>query len=316
MGSKRAEANFITVDPHLTAVLAMADKIAKSDIPCLIQGESGTGKEVLVKRIHASSLRASKPLITVNCGAIQETLILSELFGHEKGAFTGATHQKPGLVETANGGTLFLDEIAELGFEVQSKLLRFLQEGESFRIRGKAPIKLNVRVLSATNKDPLERIKAGLFREDLYYRINTVTLNLTPLRKRPGDIEPLLSAFLKGGAPSDIKGFTSDAIEKLKSYPWPGNVRELQNAVERFKILCDPPLVTVDDVKKHLNFGQEAARQPETFDLSLLEKHHIFHVLSHFEGNKTKAAQAMGITVKTLYNKLARYQSERGQSLN
>ncbi len=316
MGSKRSGTSFITADPHLMSVLAMADKIAKSDVSCLIQGESGTGKEVLAKRIHAASFRSAKPLVTVNCGAIQETLILSELFGHEKGAFTGATHQKPGLVETANGGTLFLDEIAELGFEVQSKLLRFLQEGESFRIGGKAPIKLNVRVVSATNKDPLERIKAGLFREDLYYRINTVTLSLTPLRRRPNDIEPLLSEFLKAGAPSEVKGFTADAITKLKSYPWPGNVRELQNAVERFKILCDPPLVTVDEVVKHLNFGQEAASQPETFDLSLLEKHHIFHVLSHFEGNKTKAAQAMGITVKTLYNKLARYQSERGQSLN
>jgi transcriptional regulator with PAS, ATPase and Fis domain len=311
---------FITVDPQLRSVLEMADKVALTDVPCLIQGESGTGKEVLARRIHHHSARAKKNLVSLNCGAIQESILLSELFGHEKGAFTGAFAQKQGLVEVADGGTLFLDEIAEMGLEAQAKLLRFLQDGESYRVGGKTPIRLNVRVLSATNKDPVQQIKAGKFREDLYYRINTVTLRVTPLRRRPHDIEPLIATFLKTGTQTQVTQFSEAALSLLKAYAWPGNVRELQNAVERFKILCDSATVTKDDVQNLLRLGEivesPSAPSTDTFDLSQIEKLHILRVLAHFEGNKTKAANAMGITVKTLYNKLARYQEDQNPALN
>ncbi len=310
---------FITVDPSLLAVLKMADRVAATEVAVMIQGESGTGKEVLARRIHEQSKRADRNLVSLNCGAIQESLLLSELFGHEKGAFTGAHTQKIGLVELADGGTLFLDEIGEMGFEAQAKLLRFLQEGEAYRLGGKSPFKVNARILSATNRDLPQLVREGKFREDLFYRINTVCLRVTPLRQRPADIAPLIENFLSSGTQTDVKRFSTQAMDLLKRYRWPGNVRELQNAIERFKILCENVEVTAEDIHKHLRLGElepVADTTSETFDLGIIEKKHILRVLSHFEGNKTKAANAMGITVKTLYNKLARYEQERTQSLN
>ncbi|MBY0370651.1 sigma-54 dependent transcriptional regulator [bacterium] len=304
---------FLTIDPHMLSVLKTADKVAPTEVPVLIEGESGTGKEVLARRIHQNSQRASKPLVSLNCGAIQESLLLSELFGHEKGAFTGAISQKVGLVELADGGTLFLDEIGEMGLETQAKLLRFLQEGEIYRVGGKTPIQVDVRVISATNRELAARTQEGRFREDLYYRINTVTLRITPLRQRPCDIPVLAEAFLNQGTQTRVKMFSEDALQVLRQYRWPGNARELQNAVERFKILVEAETISGDDVPKHLRLGRREPEIPEasdTFDLSLIEKRHILRVLAHFSGNKTKAANAMGITVKTLYNKLARYEQE------
>ncbi len=301
----------------MLSVLRMAEKVASTDVAVLIQGESGTGKEVLARRIHHLSKRADKPMVCLNCGAIQETLLLSELFGHEKGAFTGAVSQKMGLVELANGGTLFLDEIGELGTEAQTKLLRFLQEGEAYRIGGKTPIQVNVRVISATNRDIPARIRENKFREDLFYRINTVSLQVTPLRQRPGDIPALAESFLRAGTQTHVKRFSNDALALMKTHRWPGNVRELQNVVERFKILGETETIGTEDVRKQLRLGHRELMIPDvedTFELSMIEKRHILRVLSHFEGNKTKAANAMGITVKTLYNKLARYQQE--QQLN
>lgn len=307
---------FLTQDPSMLNLLQMVAKIAPSEVTALIQGESGTGKELIAKRIHQQSHRRNKTLVSINCGAIQDTLLLSELFGHEKGAFTGAVIQKKGLVEVAHEGTLFLDEIGEMGMEAQAKLLRFLQEGEIFRVGGKAPIKVNVRVISATNKDLEGAVKRGQFREDLYYRINTVTLRIAPLRKRPNDIPLLINKFLEKPAigNSPVRSVSPKAMELLKRYPWPGNVRELQNTVERFKILVDSEVISDNDIPFNIRNPEIEADcfdGASTFLLSQIEKRHILRVLSHFRGNKTKAANAMGITVKTLYNKLALYERER-----
>jgi len=306
---------FLTNDPNILSMLQMVGKIAPSDATVLIQGESGTGKELVAKRIHELSKRASKNLISINCGAIQETLLLSELFGHEKGAFTGAINQKKGLVELANGGTLFLDEIGEMGLEAQAKLLRFLQEGEIYRVGGKAPIKVNVRIVSATNRDLETQVKNGKFREDLFYRLNTVTLRIAPLRKRPSDISLLIEHFLKDDklGISLVKAVSPAAMEILKRYHWPGNVRELQNTVERFKILGESEVITENDIPFNITkSGQECEADnfddPASLLLSQVERKHILRVLNHFKGNKTKAADALGITVKTLYNKLAGYE--------
>lgn len=308
---------FITQHAPTLSVLQMADRIAGTEVAVLIQGESGTGKELVAKRIHEKSLRAGRPMVSLNCGAIQETLLLSELFGHEKGAFTGALYQKKGLVEVADGGTLFLDEIGEMGMETQAKLLRFLQDGELYRVGGKAPIHVNVRIVSATNKDLETQVKAGKFREDLFYRINTVTLRITPLRKRPDDIPLLVQRFLKSGngQVSGPHSISSRALEILKKYNWPGNVRELQNTVERFKILVDGEVITENDIPlnlKNLVVPDDSFDSQDSFLLAHIEKKHILRVLAHFNGNKTKAASAMGITVKTLYNKLALYEKEVG----
>lgn len=312
---------FITQDPAMLNLLQMVAKIAPSEVTVLIQGESGTGKEVIAKRIHEQSRRKNKPLISINCGAIQETLLLSELFGHEKGSFTGAINQKKGLVELASEGSLFLDEIGEMGLEAQAKLLRFLQEGEIYRVGGKAPIKVNVRIISATNKDLETQVKNGRFREDLYYRLNTVTLRISPLRKRCGDIPLLINKFLTDEklGPNTVKTVSPRAMEVLKQYGWPGNVRELQNTVERFKILVDADLITEDDIPFNVKNREAEAEtdffdEPSSFLLHNIEKRHIVRVLSYFKGNKTKAADAMGITVKTLYNKLAQYEKERSDS--
>lgn len=309
---------FLTQDPGMLSLLQMADKIAPSDVPVLVQGESGTGKELIAKRIHEKSPRSDKPLVSLNCGAIQETLLLSELFGHEKGAFTGALFQKKGLVEVADGGSLFLDEIGEMGLETQAKLLRFLQEGEIYRVGGKSPIHVNVRIISATNKDLETQVKANKFREDLFYRINTVTLRIAPLRKRPNDIPLLIEKFLADGSfgASNVHSISNRAMEILRKYPWPGNVRELQNTVERFKILVESEVITENDIPFNIkNPGSESDLfdGSASFLLAQVEKRHILKVLSHFNGNKTKAANAMGITVKTLYNKLAIYEQDRKQ---
>lgn len=313
--STRTETKFVTRDPWLLSLLQMVQKIAPTDVPVLIQGESGTGKELVARRIHQLSQRRSKPLICINCGAIQETLLLSELFGHEKGAFTGALIQKRGLVELANEGTLFLDEIGEMGIDAQGKLLRFLQEGEIFRVGGKAPIRVNARIISATNKELESQVRKGNFREDLFYRVNTVTIQIPPLRKRPDDIPLLIQQFLgeNGKRAGSSRSLTPQAMEILKRYRWPGNVRELQNTVERLKILVDSDVITESDIPfnvRNPEGGTDSLDGANTFLLSQVEKRHILRVLSHFNGNKTRAANALGITVKTLYNKLAQYERQ------
>jgi transcriptional regulator with GAF, ATPase, and Fis domain len=308
----------------LLNVVNMVDKIAPTNATVLIQGESGTGKELLAKRLHNKSERHDRPYVTINCGALQESLLESELFGHEKGAFTGAVAQKLGLAETASGGTLFLDEIAEMSLAVQAKLLRFLQEGEVYRVGGKRPIRVDVRVISASNRDLEQEVKAGRFREDLFYRLNTITLRIPPLRKRREDIKPLIDHFLKNsryGAPVQIKKVDPKVFDILMSYDWPGNIRELQNTIERLKILSENNEIKLDDIPFNIRMPRtrnepvNTQQAPSTttvefaVDMSLdeLEKQHILRILDFHQGNKTKAASTLGVTIKTLYNKLHRY---------
>ncbi len=299
----------------MIGLVAMVDKIAPTSATVLIQGESGTGKELIARRLHFKSERLDQPYITVNCGALQETLLESELFGHEKGAFTGALNQKVGLVETADNGTLFLDEIGEMSLPIQAKLLRFLQEGEFYRIGGKRPLKVNVRVISATNRDLEEEVKNGRFREDLFYRLNTITLRMPPLRKRTEDIPELVEYFLEnsrfGGAIRKSLRIDPAVIDVFKSYMWPGNIRELQNTVERMKILSDGPKLTLDDIPSNIKAPAAQPAESQEFrpnaPLDEIEKQHILKTLAFHHGNKTKTAMSLGVTIKTLYNKLHRY---------
>ena len=302
----------------IAQLIAMVDKIAPTTATVLVQGESGTGKELIARRLHVRSERGNKPYVTINCGALQETLLESELFGHEKGSFTGAMGTKIGLAETADGGTLFLDEIGEMSMAIQAKLLRFLQEGEIVRIGGKKPIKVDVRIISATNRDLENEVKKGRFREDLFYRLNTITLRIPPLRKRREDILLLVEHFInsaKVGGAVHIKKIDPKVLELFEKYDWPGNIRELQNTIERLKILSDRGEITMDDIPFNIRMPRTrvdggGANSPETsVDLSLeeLEKHHVLRTLCYFNNNKTRAATSLGITIKTLYNKLHKY---------
>ena len=300
--------------PSILNTLTMVDKIAPTTATVLIQGESGTGKELIARRLHLKSLRAEMPYVTVNCGALQESLLESELFGHEKGSFTGAVAQKIGLCETADGGTLFLDEMGEMSLSIQAKLLRFLQEGEFYRIGGKKPIRVDVRVISATNKELDHEVKMGQFREDLFYRLNTITLRMPPLRKRKEDIPALIDYFLKksrfGGSSQQIKWIDPRVIEVLTHYNWPGNIRELQNTIERLKILAENQEIRLEDIPFSIRMPK-LAQEENDFNLDMplaeIEKGHILRALAYNHGNKTKTAESLGITIKTLYNKLHKY---------
>jgi transcriptional regulator with PAS, ATPase and Fis domain len=308
--------DIIGESPAIHSILGMVEKIAPTTATVLIQGESGTGKELIAKQLHYKSARANGPYTTINCGALQESLLESELFGHEKGAFTGAVTQKLGLAEASDGGTLFLDEIGEVALPIQAKLLRFLQEGEFYRIGGKKPIKVNVRIISATNRDLETEVKENRFREDLFYRLNTITLRMPPLRKRKEDIPMLVDYFLKNSrfGMTDGRPFKIDSrvIEAFQNYDWPGNIRELQNTIERLVILAENFEIKVEDIPFNIRAPKPSTRMggdlysPDT-PLEEVEKTHILKALTFHHGNKTRAAQALGITIKTLYNKLHKY---------
>lgn len=297
----------------MAQVLKMVDRVAPSSAPVLILGESGTGKELIARAVHERSQRADKTFVAINCGALRETLLESELFGHEKGAFTGAYNRKIGLAEAASGGTLFLDEIGELSPGIQAKLLRFIQEGEIYRVGGKEPIKVDIRLISATNRELDAEVLNGNFREDLYYRINTITVHSPPLRRRKEDIPMLIEYFLARGTSKILnrgREMSPDAMQAMMKYEWPGNIRELQNLCERLQILADGNVIQVSDLPENivkpenkLSIGQ----YDPTVTLHELEKRYIVEALRHFEGNKTQAANALGITIKTLYNKLHEY---------
>lgn len=297
----------------MTQLMKMIDRVAPSQANILILGESGTGKELVAHAVHDRSQRRNRPFVAINCGALRETLLESELFGHEKGSFTGAFQKKMGLAEVANGGTLFLDEIGELSQAIQSKLLRFIQEGEIYRVGGKEPVKVDIRLICATNRDLEREVKTGNFREDLFYRINTIVAHVPPLRRRKEDIPALVNHFLSSGSHAYLnrgKQMDENAMRSMMSYEWPGNIRELQNVCERLQILCDGHMIMETDLPENV-------KNPETVDqfgdydpsvpLASLEKKYILKALTHFEGNKTQAAQALGITIKTLYNKLHEY---------
>ncbi len=284
-------------------LLKMADKIAGTDSSVLITGASGTGKEMIAKRIHNKSYRRDKEFVLINCSCLNENTIESELFGHEKGAFTGADQRKTGLLEKANNGTVVLDEIGDLKAKSQAKLLRLLQEGQIYRVGGRVPIQLNIRVICCTNKNLAEEVVKGSFREDLYYRINTISMTLPSLSERSEDIPLLLKHFL--GRNMTIE---QSALAVLINYNWPGNVRELKNLCERLSILQDENIVKQDHLPEEFLIRKKQSAIPYNPDVSLAElnKLYILNALEHF-ASKRQAARALGITVKTLYNRLHEY---------
>lgn len=294
-------------------LMRMVERVAPSNATVLVLGESGTGKELIAHAIHEKSNRRNKPFVAINCGALRETLLESELFGHEKGAFTGAYARKIGLAEVANGGTLFLDEIGELSPGIQAKLLRFLQEGEIYRVGGKDPIQVDIRLISATNKELDKEVLKGNFREDLFYRINTIMIHSPPLRRRKEDIAGLVEHFLAtnpNGFLNRGRQMSEDAMKVLLKYDWPGNIRELQNVCERLQILAEGHVIMPGDLPEHIRNPDHKIVIDDydpTMTLHELEKRYILKALNYFDGNKTQAANALGITIKTLYNKLHEY---------
>ena len=294
---------------------ALIDKAAQSDATVLVTGESGTGKELVARALHFAGRRAGGPFVPVNCGALVGTLLDSELFGHVRGAFTGADTSKRGLFVAADGGTLFLDEIGELPIELQPKLLRALQDGEVKPVGGTQSTRVDARVIAATNRELSERAKAGAFREDLFYRLAVITIEVPPLRARPGDIPLLAKHFAEQAALRAERGrvtLTDAALAHLAAQAWPGNVRELENAIERAVILAAGEVLDVADVAgPRPSLATGAALQTFTGDrvptLDELERAHILSVLQLCEGQKTKAAQLLGINRTTLWKKLRQY---------
>jgi two-component system response regulator AtoC len=297
---------FVTEDPATTQLLATLEKAAASSLPVLVQGETGTGKELLARALHDRSPRSPFPFVPINCAALPETLIESELFGHERGAFTGAVERKTGLFEVASRGTAFLDEIGELTLPLQSRLLRVLETQEFFRVGGTRPVKVDVRVVSATNRDLRAEVESSRFREDLFYRLNGVTLSVPPLRERPGDVAVLARHFLdRSGGGHMLDG---GALERLQSYEWPGNVRELEMVIQRAALLCPGSTIRAQDLP--LDVQPRAAPRVLRTDLTLaeMEKEYIQTVLEKNLGHRGRTAEALGIDPKTLYNKLRSWQ--------
>jgi len=297
------------------------DRVRKvADIPCnvVVTGESGTGKELVAQAVHNAGSRAEGPYVVIDCGALTDTLLESELFGHEKGAFTGATSRKRGLLESAHGGTVLLDEICNVSDAMQMKLLRVLQEQQVTRVGGTTPIPVDVRFIAATNRDLEEMVAAGEFRHDLYHRLNVVTIPVPPLRQRKEDIPQLVHHFIGEVAAQygrSLEGFTPEAVERLNRWHWPGNLRELRNLVERCVVLADSEWAGVDLVEPLL---PDAEPEPSATDpawpvwtpLEELERQHILRVLDNVDGHRERAAEVLGINKTTLWRKLKQYQDE------
>jgi DNA-binding NtrC family response regulator len=301
--------NIIAKSPRMQQVIEVIKVVARSNATVLITGETGTGKEVVARAIHSQSHRREKPFIAVSCAALPESLLESELFGHEKGSFTGAYAQKKGKFEAANRGTLFLDEIGEMSANIQVHLLRILEEKAFTRVGGNELIKVDVRVISATNRDMKAAVASGQFREDLYYRLNVVNIELPPLKERKEDIPLLAQHFLKKFTlenRKEITGFSPQATDFLLSYEWPGNVRELENAIERAVILAQNSLIGIADLPQQNLVLAHPTSAPR--NLKLVEKSHILNVLTETGGNYTEAARILGISRMTLYNKAKAYE--------
>ncbi|MBN1825763.1 MAG: sigma-54-dependent Fis family transcriptional regulator [Candidatus Eisenbacteria bacterium] len=300
----------VSASPSMQKVIEMAEQVAPSAASVLIQGESGTGKEVIADIIHAASLRKDAPFIKVNCAAIPETLLEAELFGHEKGSFTGAVSRRIGRFELADGGTLFLDEIGEMSQATQVKLLRVLQEGEFERVGGAETLRVDVRILAATNADLEEAIRSRRFREDLYYRLNVVTIHIPPLRERPEDIPLLAERFMRAFNERNnkaIEGLSPEVIDRFLQYGWPGNVRELENVIERAVVLGKGRFVEPEDLPPslHRREGVESAvRVPFGMTMAQAEHRIITETLRRTRGNKEMAARLLGIAARTIYRKL------------
>ncbi len=304
---------FITNNEEVNKMLSFAKSISKSNATVLIQGESGTGKELMARFIHNNSNRKNMPFIAINCASLPEGLLESELFGHEKGSFTGAVSKKEGKFELANGGTLLLDEITEMKFSLQAKLLRVLQEGEIDRVGGKNPVKTNVRVIATTNRDIKEYIKTGQFRQDLFYRLNVIPVKLMPLRQRKGDVKVLAEFFLRNSCRRNGKDslkLSAQSISLLENHSWPGNVRELENLIERAVLLCEEGPVEPKNLL--FDYQDDMGNSQIDFDDNItireMEKKLIISTLKKVEGNRTKAADMLQISIRTLRNKLKEYQ--------
>lgn len=294
----------------LKQAVALARKVADTDVPVLLTGETGTGKEVFSHAIHYASPRSQYPIMAINCSAFSKDLLESELFGYKAGAFTGAMKDKPGLFEVANHGTVFLYEIGEMAFDLQARLLRVLETGEYIKVGDTKPTKVDVRIISATNRDLKKEIENGHFREDLYFRLSVFQIHLPPLRERKEDIEMLAETFLKRFSTKlkkEIKGMTSEVVDILKGAEWRGNIRELKNVMERSAIVCDEE-VTVQDLPIDLQCaGMDEEQGKEEFELAVIEQKHITKVLQYTRGNKTEAARLLKIGLATLYRKIEAY---------
>ncbi|MBN1647335.1 MAG: sigma-54-dependent Fis family transcriptional regulator [Spirochaetales bacterium] len=308
--ARTKEFHYQTGSKALKDIYKTVDVIRNEDTSVLIQGESGTGKEVIARLIHDSGRRSGGSFVPINCGAIPEKLIVSELFGYEKGAFTGADRRTPGKLEVADGGTLFLDEINELPFKAQVALLRFIQERELVPLGSNRRVAVNVRVIAATNSDLGRLVSEGAFREDLYYRINVLPLYLPPLRERTDDIIPLANWFLKkikSFSPRPAEKFSRKAEEVLKTYQWPGNIRELRNCVDRASVICREKVIDADFLflknPEKISTGNTFSVS-EVVELKNLEELYIDWVMGKHKGNKTKSAQALGISVRGLRHKI------------
>jgi DNA-binding NtrC family response regulator len=301
----------IGVSPAMRELFSLLQRVAPYDSNILLCGESGSGKEVIAREIHNLSRRKDKPLVPINCASLSDELLENELFGHERGAFTGANERKIGVFETANEGTLFLDEIDEMGLRSQAKLLRALERKEFRRLGGTKKIRINLRLISATNVNLEDEVKSRRFREDLYYRIKVVTLNIPPLRERKDDIPFLVNAFvgeLQRTSGKSIRKVTPEALTRLQSYSWPGNVRELKNVVESVALMAEGDTLDVDDLPANIRGGRDSKeiRLPVGITMEEAEKEIIRHYLGHFK-TKKQAAKALEIGLRTLYHKLKRF---------
>jgi DNA-binding NtrC family response regulator len=298
-------------------VMASIEQVAPSSASVVIAGDSGTGKELAARTIHDLSPRSSGPYIAINCAALPETLMESELFGHERGAFTGADRRREGCFELATGGTLLLDEIGEMKPELQAKLLRVLEERKIRRLGGSTEVSVDVRVLAATNRNLEAQLRDGKFREDLYYRLNVFTIQLPTLRERPEDLPALIEHFLQQLTPSagkQIMGMEAECLELLKSQRWPGNVRQLRNVVERAIIVTRGPMISVADLPTEIKprSGERSTLDVHVgMSLSAVKRELLLQTLNLTGGNKVKAAEILGVSLKSLYNNLKDYQTVR-----
>ena len=301
----------LTTNPRMREVLGVVERVAPTDSAVLILGESGTGKELVARAIHERSPRAARAFVPIHCGAVPREVFESELFGHEKGAFTGAVGTKPGLVELADGGTLFLDEIGEMEPDSQVKVLRALETGTFFRVGGTRPRRVDVRLVAATNRDLAEALRRGEFRQDLYYRINTITVALPPLRERREDVALLAQHFVQANAAYGVRRLGAAALAALAAYDWPGNVRELMHVIERAVILAKADEIEPEDLPPEVRGAQPATAAtpaaPAGGSLEAVERQHIVATLRQVGGHRGKAAALLAIDPKTLYRKILAY---------